>query len=1844
MAIGLDTAIEDVASRAVSELVQFVAKHMDLVVGIDSEIIDLTSDIETFNARLVDASKTPRANDLQVMKVIVKKFRFVVDEAKDAIDKYFAEKKNHEDKTFTKCFDKLPHYWSVNAFASEIQSIRAKVNAIIQNHERDLLFIMQCPNSGQNNHQFRFQTRPVLEKVEVVGFDGDLKTIKAVIIEASDKFNVIPIVGMAGTGKTTFAAKLFDDLDIKSKFALCVWVHVSQGFDRKQKLIDILHQIKNCTDDYSTKSGDRLRDEIKKLLNDQKYFVVLDDVWEREDWKSLNEAFPKNSKGSRVLVTTRSMVVIDSQEWKHHTLTKLTPDDSWDLLKENVFGKEGCDTRLFKEYGKEIANKCNGLPLAIRVIAGILSNSRSIADWERIAKNPFLEINREDQSYHELIMLSYEHLPNEKLKNCFLYFASFPMGYVIAVWKLIRLWIVEEFIPTIDEWGYPLDMEVEAQKYLNVLMDRNLVIVMKRRVNGQIKTCRIHDALHEFCKSEAAKKNLFRVMDDGQRLDANTVSSRRLCFYSPTVSTNRFGAKSSNNPSSSFLSCYNKKRGTCPSGERVYTLLLSSIQKDEIQLEGETESVLPYNKTTHLFTKGKFFRRRDSYTQVRQNLLTAIWPIPNTFPLLRVLDIESLKLKSVPDELYDLNLLRYLAITVDIDLLPKQFRRLRDLETLVFRTTKHTLQIEGGIWNMKKLRHVHTNTSTQLPSPPKNYSLENLDIRTLCSISPACCKEEIISKTTKLQTLNISGNLEELLEEKQPGTSLFKNLQMLDCLENLKLHGLSNKELTMPHDKFPLKIRNLTLSNTLFKWDDMSKLTSLDKLEMLKLEENCCKGERWDLNREVVFKQLQYLRIGRTNLVTWKVVEKNFPALERLVLRNCTALQEIPAAFAKVYSLKVMELFRVSNSAAKSAKELHDRLLSENKEVKSSTGSNSKHSDQLQSHENEEVKSNTGSNPKLPDQLQSHDNEKVKSTMVSDPPPDQLQSHENEKVKSRRVFNLVINSVSSQIAAAGADIVGFDDEVKIVKDRLRGGSKNLIIISIVGLLGLGKTTLATMLFNDYELQCEFFTRIQLDIPEAFNVKKVFIDILRELTDKVDKYNTMPEEKLACKIKEFLEGQKYFIVIDNIRTTEEWDSLKPAFPDNIRGSRILVTTRHYEVGFCVDSACNPHRLKFLTDEKSLQLLEKNVLQGTLKDSDKEKCSKLFKVHGRNISTKCKGIPSVVKLIANVLKKKETSEVEWEQIAEDPWAIFGHLDENYNNPLAQFIFDEMDLELKDCFLYLAAFPEGHEITAWKLIWLWIAEGLFLVEDEKYLNNLVDMNLLKVMKRRADGQIKTCCIGPRLHQLCKIDAANKNPDAANKNPDAANKNPDAAANKNPDAANKNPDAAANKNPDAANENPDAANKNPDAAANKNPDAANENPDAGNKNPVHEKDGSESSDKPAEVNKIDCRRICIKSSVLNFIQSEMKSASKHVDSFLCFCSEEISNIELLATIPKSFPALRVVDIESLKLKSLPEELYHLYHLRYLAVSTDGMQRLPQDFNKFENMQTLVFNTSQSQGDSLEVEADIWSLTKLRHVRTNTCMQLPLPSSNTGSTGIRALSFISPSSCTAEILGKTPYLQKLGIRGNIVELIHMAESKEGRNSPLFENLGKLSRLDNLKLLNNGGRPGELQSVPQHVMFPQSLRKLTLSNMWLEWKDMRILGALNKLEVLKLKEHAFMGEYWELNTVFKQLRFLMIGRTDLVVWKTSASCFPKLEKLILKDCTHLSEIPPNFAVIPNFKQMELYGTNEGAANSAEKIQEEQYKQGTYQFKLLIGPPHNPEEACSSSTSSVVLLSEIKRSN
>nr|GMD16773.1 putative late blight resistance protein homolog R1B-14 [Ipomoea batatas] len=717
-----------VVGQLVNRLVQVVDENVVLIKEIKNQVDTLVGDLKSLEAYLKQASKKQSASDNDVLKDVVDKIRGVVSDAEDAISKYTVERKKYKDKGWVRCFQSPAYYARVKASAKEIQGIIEKVQRIRTNHANDLKELIQDNNPKDQPAALPIMA-PVVEEVDVVGFDGEATTIKNLLKGGSNDLTVISIEGMAGLGKTTLTKMVFEDRDIQFEFFTRLWVYVSKTFNRRQIFLDILSSFTKTTKDFQNMSDQSLVDKIKEYLKGGKYFIVVDDVWRENDWDCLKIAFPDSKNGSRVLLTTRHHTVASHADSTRdpHQLKFLENEESWELLKKKVFRKERCPKPL-EDTGKRIALKCNGLPLAVVVIAGVLDKNSTAA-------------------------------------------------------------------------------ELESKK-----------------------------------------------------------TPRRICVHSTVLD---------------FLKSERK-----PSGEHVHSFL--SFCSNEIDTPIE-----------HLAT------------------------IPKSFPILRVMDVESLKFKLLPKQLYELSYLKYLAVSTDLKLLPKVFSRLWNIQTLVFNTTENSLEVKADIWSMSKLRHVHSNTSMLLPPPPKNNS-GSIEIQTLSTISPSSCTEEILEKTPNLQKLGIRGNLAELMESKG-GVSLFDNLQRLDYLENLKLINnvhQTSKLRRFPHaDKFPRTLRKMTLSNTSFEWKDLNILGSLDELEVLKLEENAFRGEFCDLSN-IVFKQLQYLRIGRTNLLSWKVSKDSFPALKHLILRHCTALEAVPCDFAQVESLKVMELFCTNKKAATSAKEI----------------------------------------------------------------------------------------------------------------------------------------------------------------------------------------------------------------------------------------------------------------------------------------------------------------------------------------------------------------------------------------------------------------------------------------------------------------------------------------------------------------------------------------------------------------------------------------------------------------------------------------------------------------------------------------------------------------------------------------------------------------------------------------------------------------------------------------------------------------------------------------------------------------------------------------------------------
>ncbi|XP_024025597.1 LOW QUALITY PROTEIN: disease resistance protein RPH8A [Morus notabilis] len=346
----------------------------------------------------------------------------------------------------------------------------------------------------------------------------DVITLKAQLVKEEDRCCVVSIVGMGGLGKTTLAKKAYNDIDLKKHFDCRAWVFVSQQFVPK----DILSEL------------------------EKRYLIILADIWHIQAWYSIQGAFLTGKTGSKVVFTTRIKEVAFSVGPNNSSQIQpplLTPAESWELLKRKAFqretfGKHACPPQ-FEVIGKEIIQNCGGLPLAIVVLGGLLRNkTHSVHAWEKVQKDAKSHINKlkSEQQYRvdDILDLSFQDLPYY-LKPCFLYLGSFPEDSKIPKSMLIRLWMAEGFISTMEREDIGGELiENVAEQYLGELVDRCMVQVDKRDHTGKgVKTCRLHDLMRDFCISKAKAENFLDIMQK-HNVNMMTAGSSSVQFHPVT--------------------------------------------------------------------------------------------------------------------------------------------------------------------------------------------------------------------------------------------------------------------------------------------------------------------------------------------------------------------------------------------------------------------------------------------------------------------------------------------------------------------------------------------------------------------------------------------------------------------------------------------------------------------------------------------------------------------------------------------------------------------------------------------------------------------------------------------------------------------------------------------------------------------------------------------------------------------------------------------------------------------------------------------------------------------------------------------------------------------------------------------------------------------------------------------------------------------------------------------------------------------------------------------------------------------------------------------------------------
>ncbi|KAL2515301.1 putative disease resistance RPP13-like protein 3 [Forsythia ovata] len=448
------------------------------------------------------------------------RIRDVAYEAEDLIechitDRILSESASNGDNRFTVIGREL------EKLIEDIDSIKKQVTKIqVESGVQDLQQGISLPVGS---------SKPASSgKSTLVGLDDDLMEIKTRLVGESSELETISVVGMGGIGKTTLARKVYDDEYIVYHFHIRAWVTVSQGYNVREILLDLLDSMKKLTNQMCEENSEQLAEILYKNLKGMRYLIIMDDVWDANVWDDVKRSFPNDKNGSRIMLTTRLENVAKyakSCPPLHH-MNFLNEDESWNLFCDKVFGKYCCPPELEK-IGKKITKNCRGLPLAVVVIGGLLSKAtRTQEYWRNVEENLTSIITSNDKQCLKILSLSYANLPCH-LKGCFLYMGIFPEDYNIRVSELIKLWIAEGFVK--DEKSRSL--EDVAEEYFLDLVDRSLILVYDKRSNGKIKTCRIHDLLRDLCVREARKEKVFHVTDESFHGISRDIGVRRVSIH-----------------------------------------------------------------------------------------------------------------------------------------------------------------------------------------------------------------------------------------------------------------------------------------------------------------------------------------------------------------------------------------------------------------------------------------------------------------------------------------------------------------------------------------------------------------------------------------------------------------------------------------------------------------------------------------------------------------------------------------------------------------------------------------------------------------------------------------------------------------------------------------------------------------------------------------------------------------------------------------------------------------------------------------------------------------------------------------------------------------------------------------------------------------------------------------------------------------------------------------------------------------------------------------------------------------------------------------------------------------
>ncbi|XP_026428155.1 putative disease resistance protein At1g50180 [Papaver somniferum] len=897
--------MEAVIKFFLGKLTTLISDEIGLLSGVDDEVRQLQKHLQWMSESIKYADEKRRSS--QLVRIWLGQIREIAFDAEDVIDEFIVKvhlqrleqqlKKKpsigaHIKESLRCCFTTTKQLPLRHEFGIQIRVINDKVKKLsttkdmyshlLENGESG--FGTSMNNISSTSLQEKIKSRRAAIAKEEYRDAANIHENSAKRITNSlmgnegngdqKRLRIISIVGMGGVGKTTLAKRAYNDDIVMQNFETCAFVYVSQTYIVKDLLRSIMKKFFSVSNEEEVSCS-----RLYNYLQGNKYLIVLDDIWDTDAWDGLKSAFPDEKNGSRVLLTTRHKHVAryadSSCSSNIHELGVITEfDQSWELFLKKTFPSSSssqqpvCPKEL--EYlGKQMVEKCHGLPLAIVVLGSLLSSKeRSEHEWSRVNDSVNWHLSQGNDAYKcsGILALSYYDLPYF-LKPCFLYMSLFPEDSEIRATKLYQYWIAEGFVQKRDQQT-PEDV---AEDYLVELISRSLIQIDRFRCDGRVKTCRIHDLLRDLAIAESKEDQFSQIFRGVQEFYLNQSNVRRVAVCSTA---------------------------------------------DDSQKEHY------FNELRHLITVRSLMCRGLHFMQL--DYLNSSF---GGFKLLRVLEfsgstgISTGQFPSLPKELGELLHLRYLSLEdTKLERLNTSYlRKLVNLQILNLNRCGTKLTLDDKIGSLHQLRHLylgglsHDTSGTSTVS--NHLGIGNLtNLQTLRIEAGNWIYGGALKNLCSLKKLRIDGCLSAHSEEISDAIMKLVGLkslllQSLNTLtDGVPLISISFASHTNLHNlllkgelhawtgsvSFPPNLTKLILEDSRIVTDPMVILEKLPKLTFLHLGFKSYAGEKMVCSAGG-FASLQTLRLVSLERVEQWIVEKGaMEKLTRLEILLCGKLAKLP--------------------------------------------------------------------------------------------------------------------------------------------------------------------------------------------------------------------------------------------------------------------------------------------------------------------------------------------------------------------------------------------------------------------------------------------------------------------------------------------------------------------------------------------------------------------------------------------------------------------------------------------------------------------------------------------------------------------------------------------------------------------------------------------------------------------------------------------------------------------------------------------------------------------------------------------------------------------------------------